>query len=88
MATDTGAPYALRYPEDGDVADVPNDMKLLAERIELVLDMKSQRVTWTNSTGQSVPGTDTVYQQKIKIQATAPAPTDPGSEGDLIFVVP
>jgi hypothetical protein len=88
MATDTGLPYTIPFPVPNDVADVPAHMKGLAERLELVLDQKTQDTPWTASDGVTYhPGNAALYQAKIRIQSTIPAATAPGNDGDIIFVV-
>jgi hypothetical protein len=87
VALDTGTPYALPFPVDSDVANVPLHVRNLAERIELMLDTKMQKTNWTNSAGVAQTGADGLYQTKIKIQTSAPAANATGTDGDIIFVV-
>jgi hypothetical protein len=90
-ADTTGAPYALPYPGDNDVADVPKTLKALAEAIETALDKKVEKVAWTKSTGSAGDSADVTYQRKIKVQTQSPIvapPTGTLYEGDVVFVVP
>jgi hypothetical protein len=92
-AETTGTPYALPYPGENDIADVPKTLKALAEAIETALDKKLERATFTKggAGGGSQEGTDITYQRRIKVQTKSPieqAPTGPLYEGDVVFVVP
>jgi hypothetical protein len=75
VVLDTGTPYLLPYPQDSDVANVPLHMQRLAEKLEEALN------------GKVGSSSLAAYQTKIKIQATPPAATAPGTDGDIIFVV-
>lgn len=77
MATSTGAPYNLPYPQSGDVADVPSDMGNLAGKTRDALNLKLDRTT-----------ADSTYQPKIKVQKTGTALPATGNNGDLVVFVP
>ena len=79
MPTTSGPPYALRLPQDGDLADVPQDLANLAADVTTALNTKMQKSE-----------ADLVYQKKIwVVTAPPPLPLDPKyAEGDIIFVVP
>jgi hypothetical protein len=66
--------YGLRYPIDNEVADVPQDIKNLADDIVRSLDTKID-------TNAVVTG----YQTKILVTNQLPATAN---EGDIVFLVP
>jgi hypothetical protein len=77
MPTTSGPPYALRLPQDGDLADVPQDLANLATDVAAALNTKMQKTE-----------ADLVYQAKITIvTGTAPPTTAGYPEGAIIFVV-
>jgi hypothetical protein len=84
----TGTPYSLPYPGDNEVADVPQDMLELAEKVEDALDQKMQKTGWFDQDNVARKGTDELYQTRITVETTIP--TSPGNhaEGDVIFVIP
>ena len=65
--------HQLPYPESNNIADVPQDIKALADRLELILD------AWYSPAEQ-----DQRYQRVVKI-ATGLPPY--GEEGDIVFLV-
>ena len=79
--------YHLKWPEAGDIADVPTDMMELAQGAETAIDTKLQRADYTPPSppgAPTVPGADTIYQKKITVATTLPATP---SEGDIVFLV-
>jgi len=79
MATNTGAPYTLPYPEADDLADVPHDIQALAAAVVTALNGKL-----------SPADGNALYQKQIKfVTGGAPPTTTTGyDEGDVIFVLP
>jgi hypothetical protein len=72
-----GDPYALPYPVSGDVANVPADMKALADKVSASLNLKLNAA--------NVP---TSIQKKITIQNGTGAPTGTFVDGDIVFMIP
>jgi len=79
MPDSTGLPYSLPFPVANDLADVPGDMKKLADQVVVALNLKLTQAQ-----------TDVRYQRKVTVQATAPTASVPASpvDGDIVFVVP
>jgi hypothetical protein len=69
----TNAPYNLPWPEDGEIADVPQDIKELAQAVALAL----------NGT-MTVSQANAAYQSKISYGTTLPPS---GTEGAVFFVI-
>ena len=46
--------YNLPYPEQSDFADIPKDMKKLAEKIESTIDKSTEIETITNENGTAI----------------------------------
>jgi hypothetical protein len=70
-------PYSLPYPGDADVADVPQHIKALAEKVRDALDGKLTKAI-----------ADGYYQKKITVQAPGVAMPSSPAPGDIVFVVP
>ena len=87
MATTSGAPYQLRLPQDGDVADIPGDLANLATDLHTALNTKLQRSSYTPPGGSEIKGADTLYQTKIEVLTSVPSSGAGYTEGTIIFVV-
>jgi hypothetical protein len=87
-ADDTKAPYTLPFPGNNQVADVPEDIKRLAEATEKALDSKAQRGNWTNRDGGAEDGTDKLYQTRITVKTVIPTDLSNYKDGDVVFVIP
>ena len=81
MATTTGPPYNLSIPQDGDVADVPQDFLDLANGVITALNGKLP-------VDAALPGfTASDYQRKILVITSGTAlPTTP-YPNQIVFVV-
>jgi hypothetical protein len=84
----TGTPYSLPYPGDNEVADVPQDMLELAEKVEDALDQKMQKTGWFDQDNVARKGTDELYQTRIVVVDTVPTSATGYAEGDVVFVIP
>ena len=71
--------YLLPYPGNGSVANVPQDIKDLADSTETALTGKMD----------TAPGITTAaaMQKKIQVLPIASAPPTGGADGDIIFYV-
>lgn len=75
--TQPGVPYSIRYPELGDVANVPLDMQEMATDVARELGLK------ISSTGAGAG-----LQKKIIVQNGTGTPTGTFVEGDIVFMIP
>jgi len=76
MATTPGDPYALPFPSQGDVADVPEDFRRLTTQLTTVLNKKIEE-----------PAARVIFQTKVKVVTSVPTSAAGYVENDVIFVI-
>jgi len=86
MATETNDPYELPFPTDDDLADVPKDIKALANQTTAGLNRKLEENDFTVS-GSTVKGVRTLFQTKVKVVTSIPTSTANYLEYDVVFVI-
>jgi len=72
----TNDPYQLPYPVDGDVANVPADIKKLADQLVVVLNKKLEEAP-----------ARVIFQTKVKVVTSVPTSAATYVENDVIFVI-
>jgi len=68
--------HELPWPEPNEIADVPQDMMALAQRIETILN------AWYSPEEQAA-----LWQRIIIIRTAAEGLPATGNEGDIVFLV-
>jgi hypothetical protein len=68
--------HLLPWPEPNEIADVPQDMMALAQRIEEILNL------WYSPAEQ-----DARFQRIVLIRTQAEGLPPTGNEGDILFLV-
>ena len=76
MAVEPSDPYALPYPLANDLADVPGDLKRLANQVTVGLNRKPEESALR-----------AILQSKIKVVTSVPTSTAGYIENDVVFVL-
>jgi len=86
MATEPNDPYELPFPTDDDLADVPKDIKALANKTTTGLNRKLEENGFSVS-GTPVKGARDIFQTKVKVVTSIPTSTANYLEYDVVFVI-